>query len=231
MGEHMEKDLLICDDSVSLGRLLARRFINMGIRSECCRSSLRLIQKLMSENIYHGILLFAFRSDEQLMHFISQAKQSGISVFVGLYTSSSAVSERFRKAGAMRCFIMPCSVSTLCRGIMLRIGTTEDLLPQIEIMLEEIGFPQNLSGFYYLAKAAEICMISPERLWGGMGSIYTEIAETYSTKPALVERAIRNLSAHICKTDALSIITEGRLSEKPTNTELVCAVCDMFSRL
>lgn len=227
----MEKDLLICDESVGLGRLLARRFINMGIRSECCRSSVRQIQQLMSKNIYHGVLLFAFRSDEQLLRFISQAKQSGISVFVGLYTSSSTVSEHFRKAGAMKCFIMPCSVSTLCRGIMLRLGKTEELLPQIEIMLEEIGFPQKLSGFYYLAKAAELCIISPERLWGGMGGIYAEIAEEYSTKPALVERAIRNLSAHICESEALSIITEGRLAEKPTNTELICAVCDMFTRL
>ena len=230
-GIIMEKDLLICDDSASLGRLLARRFINMGIRSDCCRSSLKQIQQKMSDNVYHGVLLFAFRPDEKLLSFISQAKPDGLSVFAGLYTPSSSVSEQFRKAGVMRCFIMPCSVSSICRSVMLRLGTKEELLPQIEIMLAEIGFPQNLSGFYYLAKAAEICTVSPERLWGGMSGIYSEIAENYSTKPALVERAIRNLSVHICKNEVLSTITEGRLTEKPTNTELICAVCDIFSRL
>lgn len=227
----MEKDLLICDDSASLGRLLARRFINMGIRSDCCRSSLRQIQQKMKDTSYHGILMFAFRPDEQLLSFITQTKQNGLSVFAGLYTSSSAVSERFLQAGVMRCFIMPCSVSSLCHSVMLRLGAKEELLPQIEIMLEEIGFPQKLSGFYYLAKAAELCTLSPERLWGGVGGIYSEIADVYSTKAALVERAIRNLSAHICKSDVLSVITEGRLAQKPTNTELICAVCDMFSRL
>ena len=226
----MEKDLLICDDSVSLGRLLARRFINMGIRSECCRSSLRLIQKLMSENIYHGILLFAFRSDEQLMHFISQAKQSGISVFVGLYTSSSAVSERFRKAGAMRCFIMPCSVSTLCRGIMLRIGTTEDLLPRIEIFLEETGFPRRLGGFCCLAKACELCIRAPERLWGGMSGIYAETAECFSGTSSSVERSLRLLGEAAGENGTLSRLTDYQISQKPTNTELICAVCDAFFR-
>ncbi|MCR5601749.1 MAG: sporulation initiation factor Spo0A C-terminal domain-containing protein [Ruminococcus sp.] len=227
----MEKDLLICDDSASLGRLLVRRFINLGIRSECCRSSLNQIQKLTSASVYHGILLFAFQPDERLFSFIKKAKQNGTAVFACLYTSSASVHESFRKAGVIRCFTMPCSVSELCRSVMLRLNASEELLTQIEIVLEEAGFPPKLSGFYYLAKACELCMNSPERLWGGLIGIYNEIAENYSTKPSLVERSMRNLGAHICQTDTLSQITDGRLTEKPTNTEMICAVCDMFTRL
>jgi hypothetical protein len=227
----MEKDLLICDNSASLGRLLARRFMNMGIRCECCRSSLNQLQKLTSSFTYKGILLFAYRADEQLMNFISKTTANGTKVFAGLYTSSAAVNCNFRKAGTSRCFTMPCSVSTLCRAVMLRLNAEEGLLPQIEIMLEEMDFPQKLSGSYYLAKAAEICIGSPERMWGGMGGIYSEIAEEYSTRPCLVERAIRNLSSHICKNDILYRVTEGRATEKPNNTELICAVCDIFSRI
>lgn len=227
----MKADLLICDNSAALGRLLARRFINMGIRCECCRSSLNQLQDLTSSFTYNGILLFAYRADEQLINFIRKISHNGTKVFTGLYTSSAAVNYSFRQAGTVRCFTMPCSLSMLCRAVMLRLNAKEGLLPQIEIMLEEFGFPQKLSGSYYLAKAVEICLGSPDRMWGGMGSIYSEIAQAYSTKPALVERAIRNLGSHICKNDVLYHITEGRLTEKPTNTELICAVCDIFSRI
>lgn len=106
----------------------------------------------------------------------------------------------------------------------------EGLLPMIEIFLEEYGFPRNLKGFYFLAKASELCLREPGRLWGGMGGICEEVARNFTTGPSLAERAIRNLSGHLIQGSAMYRLTEGRFDQRPTNTELICAVCDMFSR-
>ncbi|MCR4793924.1 MAG: sporulation initiation factor Spo0A C-terminal domain-containing protein [Ruminococcus sp.] len=227
----MNGHLLICDNSPGLGRLLSRRFMNMGIMAECCKSSLSSIKSRISEGKICGIILFAFRPDEKLLDLIRQLSENGISVFAGLYTSSASVHDCFRRAGAEKCFIMPYPVSSLCCTVMLYADKGKSLLSRLELLIEELGFPRRLSGFYYLAKAAEIALDSPERLWGSMNGIYEEIAQTYSTKASLVERAMRNLADHALKSGASARLTEHRLTEKPTNTELICALCDLFSRL
>ena len=227
----MNEKLLICDDTASLGRFIASRFINMGITSECCRGNLSVIQESLRNGRYKGILLFASRPDDKLLSFISDAKSMGISVFAGLYISLSGVQKSFLEAGAALCFNMPCSVSKLCRTVMLRLDKPDALLPAIEVFLEENSFPRQLSGFCYLAKACELCMLSPDRLWGGMGGIYQEVALHFSASSSVVERSLRTLGEKVSLSGALSRMTEHRLSQKPTNTELICAVCDAISRL
>lgn len=227
----MKGILLICDDSPSLGKLISRRFMNMGIPSECCKSSMTSIRSKVSDGKICGIILFAFRPDEKLLDFIRQLSENGILVFAGLYTTSAPVHNSFRRAGAARCFTMPCPTGSLCRTVIRYTECDGSLISHLELLLEELGFPRRLSGFYYLAKAAEIAINAPERLWGGMKDIYDEIASEYSTKASLVERAMRNLADHAFKNGASARLTEQRLIEKPTNTELICALCDMFSRL
>ena len=222
--------LLICDNTAALGRLLAHRFVNMGIPSECCRDSLSVMQKKLDSGEYNGVILFAYRPDEQLLSFIAAAKSKRTAVFAGLYTSLAGIRKAFRSAGAVHCFDMPCSVSSLCRTVMLRLNAPFELLPQIEVFLEESGFPRKLSGFCYLAKACELCIKAPERIWGGMNGIYKEVAESFSASAPAVERSMRSLGERVCSSGALSRLTEGRLTQKSTNTELICAVCDAFIR-
>ena len=57
----------------------------------------------------------------------------------------------------------------------------------IKDMLIEKGFKPNLAGFDYIAKAIELYDITkPIVSW-----LYLQVAETYGTKPARVERSIR----------------------------------------
>ena len=114
----MKGNLLICDDSPSLGKLISRRFMNMGIPSECCKSSMASIRSKVSDGKICGIILFTFRPDEKLPYFIKQLTKNGISVFAGLYTTSAPVHNSFRRAGAARCFIMPCPTGSLCRTVI-----------------------------------------------------------------------------------------------------------------
>lgn len=58
----------------------------------------------------------------------------------------------------------------------------------IKDMLIEKGFKPNLAGFGYIAKAIELYDITkPIVSW-----LYPQVAETYGTKPARVERSIRH---------------------------------------
>lgn len=227
----MRKNLLIFDSSAAIGRIIAQRCMNAGLTAECCRPAINEILRRAPFGEYDGILLFTYRADERLLKLVRDTTEKGRSVFIGLYTPSAAVRRHFRQAGAEEIFIMPCSVPDICSSILLHLSCGSSAIERIELFLEETGFPRRLSGFHYLAKAAELCINAPHRLWGGMGSIYEETAESFSTSPKLVERAMRNLSSHILENGALTRLTEGRLAEKPTNTELICAVCDMFSRL
>lgn len=223
-------ELLICDNTAALGRLLAHRFINMGISSECCLDNLSVMREKLGSGRYKGVILFAYRPDEKLLSFISSARSSDIPVFAGLYTSLAGVRKAFRDAGAVHCFDMPCSVSRLCRTVMLRLEAPFDLLPQIELFLEESGFPRRLGGFCYLAKICELCINSPERLWSGMNGIYEETAEAYSTTAPAVERSLRIIGTRVSSSGALARLTEYRFTQKPTNIELICGVCDAFFR-
>lgn len=227
----MRSHLLICDSSPALGRIIAQRCINMGIAADCCRPSTQSILQRYDYQSHTAVLIFAFRADEKLLGFIRKASESGVTVFAGLYSPSAALRRSFRNAGAARIFTMPCSAAEICSSMLLRLMPDSSTSERIELFLEETGFPRHLSGFHYLAKAAELCMKAPQRLWGGMSGIYEETAGAFSTSPSLVERAMRNLGSHILENGALMRLTEGRLDEKPTNTELICAVCDTFSRL
>ncbi|MBR5682504.1 MAG: hypothetical protein IKW96_04360 [Ruminococcus sp.] len=226
----MKERILICDMSPSLGRLLVRSFINTGIQADFCRGSLSAIKNAMSKKKYSSLLFFAFSPDEQLLDFAKASAESGIKVFVGLYSGSASVHRSFRSAGVSASFTMPCSVRGMCVSVLMRIGNTKDILSQIEIFLEETGFPRRLKGFAYLAGMSTACLTAPERLWGGLSELYSETAEKLFTEPSLVERAVRNLSAHATENGSVSRLTEGRLTVKPTNTELICAVCDKFTR-
>lgn len=57
----------------------------------------------------------------------------------------------------------------------------------IKDMLIEKGFKPNLAGFDYIAKAIELYDITKPIV----GWLYPQVAETYGTKPARVERSIR----------------------------------------
>ena len=222
--------LLICDDTASLGRVIARKLMNMGILSDCCNDNLCDIENRLQSGIYNGIVLFAFSSDEKLFSFIASAKSKGISVFAGLYTSLVSIHKAFLGAGAVQCVTMPCSVNALCRIVMLRLDYPTELLPQIELFLEEAGFPRRLSGFCCLAKVCELCIRAPERLWGGMSGIYAETAQYFSNTSTSVERSLRLLGEAVGKNGTLSRLTDCQITQKPTNTELICAACDAFIR-
>lgn len=224
----MKKEVLICDSSRSLGKMISRRLMSMGITSDCCKSNIAEMQSCFHAGDYRAVIVFAFRPDDKLLDFIGQAENSGAAVFAGIFTPSEALRKRFLQAGARKCFPMPCLAGELCRIVIQNIGIPASRTVSPESLLEELGFPRELRGFHYLCRAAEICTASPERIWDSMSGLYEDIAAHFGTKAMLVERDLRNLADHAFRNGSVLRLTGGRLTEKPTNTELVCAVCDML---
>lgn len=222
--------LLICDSSMTLGRIFLDRALNMGMLPECCRNAPAVIRRRYKPEKYDGILIFAYREEPELLSFIREASEKGTRIFAAIFSSSDTIRSSYIHAGSELCFSLPFSAESIWNAIALRLSSDEGLAPQIELFLEETGFPRRLSGFCYLAKASELFIQSPDRMWGGLIDIYEETAEAFSTDASLVERAIRNLGTQISASGTLSRLTEGRLTEKPSNTELICAVCDIFAR-
>ena len=226
----MKERLLICDCSPGLGKLILRRFVSMGIAADCCRGSIASIHRALSAKKYTCILVFAFFPDEKILSLLKDAADSGMTAFAGLYSSSVSDHNEFRRQGAALTFSLPCSLVSLCKSILIRAGSRNTLLSQMEIFLEGTGMPRKLKGFGCLADISVLCLESPERLWGGIMGIYEETAGKLSVNAAQVERAVRNLGDHAAQNGAISRLTEGRLSDRPNNTELICAVCDGFPR-
>lgn len=226
----MKKEVLICDSSQALGKIISRRLMSMGLPSDCCKNTIDDMQSCLSAGSYRIAIVFAFRPDEKLLELIGTAKQHGTAVLAGIFAPSAAVFKRFLQAGALRCLPMPFPTGELCRIIVQNIGVSGSSSVQPDIFLEELGFPRRLRGFHYLCRATELCTLSPERIWNGMTALYEEIAAYFGTKPSLVERSLRNLAEHACVNGSVLRLTGGRYSGKLTNTELVCAVCDMLAK-
>ena len=167
---------------------------------------------------------------EKILSLLKDAADSGMTAFAGLYSSSVSDHNEFRRQGAALTFSLPCSLVSLCKSILIRAGSRNTLLSQMEIFLEGTGMPRKLKGFGCLADISVLCLESPERLWGGIMGIYEETAGKLSVNASQVERAVRNLGDHAAQNGAISRLTEGRLSDRPNNTELICAVCDGFTR-
>lgn len=226
----MKKEVLICDSSRSLGKMISRRLMSMGLPSDCCKSTLDDMHSFLCAGSYRTVIVFAFRPDERLLDFITLAGRRGATVFTGIFAPSAAIQKRFLQAGTFRCFSMPCHIGSLCSMVIQNINVSAGKAFNPESFLEELGFPRELKGFHYLCRAAGLCMDAPGRIWEGMNTLYEDIAAHFGTRASSVERDLRNLACHAFRNGAVMRLTEGRFSQNPTNTELICAVCDMLAK-
>ena len=104
-----------------------------------------------------------------------------------------------------------------------------DVITMIPEFLVSCGFKRNLKGFDYLVYAVEVCVLDPERLTNLVTGLYPEIASHFCTDWKIIERSMRNLAKQAYENGAFYRMTDGDFRGKPTNYEMICAVCDAFS--
>lgn len=105
---------------------------------------------------------------------------------------------------------------------------------QITELLREIGLPSHIKGFYYTREAIGLVMESPDMTVQITKTVYPSIAESFSTTPARVERAIRHAievawdRGDIDTKQALFGNTVSGERGKPTNSEFITMLADLL---
>ena len=98
--------------------------------------------------------------------------------------------------------------------------------------LYRIGIFANYKGFYYIARAIELCAQQPERLQLITKWLYPEVAAYYHTTWQSVERSIRTVVAVAWKRnpDLISQMSlSSSLTRKPTPKQFLAALVQNIS--
>jgi len=101
---------------------------------------------------------------------------------------------------------------------------------QIADILNSLGFPSNLRGYYYLLDAVELCMNDRSLIFSMTNGLYPEVARLHSSTASRVERGMR----HAIETAFLYGSTEAQEryfgssinfnKGKPTNRHFISAI-------
>jgi two-component system response regulator (stage 0 sporulation protein A) len=106
-----------------------------------------------------------------------------------------------------------------------------DLALEVTDILSNLGIPRNILGFNYLREAVILSYNDRTYINCITKLLYPKIAETYSTRPSRVERAIRHSIEVACNknADGISSLVKRTitvLSDKPTNSEFLATIVD-----
>lgn len=104
----------------------------------------------------------------------------------------------------------------------------------IKKYLKELGVPQNLLGYEYLATAIELALKDRKYIHSVTKILYPDIAKQYNTTLSRVERAIRHAietSFNLMPYDKQEEIFSNTLDPKrgkPTNSHYIAAIADVL---
>ncbi|MBE5940407.1 MAG: hypothetical protein E7266_08415 [Lachnospiraceae bacterium] len=111
-------------------------------------------------------------------------------------------------------------------------NTDRALLLKVTELLHMLGLPAHIKGFYYIREAIIISTYKPQLLNSITKSLYPEIANSYHTSVASVERAIRHAIEVAWSRGNIEILTEyfghsiAYHKGKPTNSEFISIIVD-----
>lgn len=100
-------------------------------------------------------------------------------------------------------------------------------------ILHQVGIPASLKGYMYLRRAIEIAFLCLDTVVGGVTKvIYPAVAETYSTTPSRVERAMRHaietgwMRGNVDVIEKIFSYSYSSEKGKPTNGEFIANIAD-----
>jgi len=110
--------------------------------------------------------------------------------------------------------------------------STSTLEKRVISYLKKIGVPANLSGYYYLRYAIQLCYDDFLNIRAITKRLYPSIANHFATTSNRVERAMRfaiEVSFNRCSPDLIEEIFGYTVSEKkgkPTTSEFIATIVD-----
>ena len=116
------------------------------------------------------------------------------------------------------------------------VGTTIKVNKQLDEKISNIfisiGIPAHIKGYHYLREAIILSINDPEMLESITKILYPTVAETFSTTPSRVERAIRHAIETAWDRGDVDILngmfgyTISVGKGKPTNSEFIALITD-----
>ena len=230
----MAKCILVWNSSYSIGKAVSEELNSLGFEVVCRSSGLQTIPVELSRREFSAVLLFTSGNDAsvfELMHDILHNYHE-IKIFIAVYAGNAGTLRRFLQAGASKCIVLPVPVKKICRIVFdqLEYVGGGKIRPEISSFLADAGFPQYFRGFYYLCAAVELCLAEPDRLSDIVNRVYGQVGERFGVSAEIVERSIRHIAKRACEKRTINRLTEGQMSDKITNYELICAACDSLVR-
>ena len=116
---------------------------------------------------------------------------------------------------------------------ILTAGERPDARYSIERALADLGIPEHLLGYAYLRTAIELVARQPEAVYGITCWVYPAVAHSFSTRPPLVERAIRHAVErgwNRCDENTRAMYFGPNLPpdcRKPTNAEFIARIASV----
>jgi len=108
------------------------------------------------------------------------------------------------------------------------------ILRIITRLLQQLGIPANIRGFYYLREAIYLTLCDSSMVESITKKMYPAVAEAYNTAPFCVERTIRYAietawkRGHLETMEELFGYTVLDKKGKPTNSEFIAMVADQI---
>ena len=200
----------------------------------------QLVYELMPDAVVLSIVLPSRDGLGILEHFARNAADR-YPHFIVITNMGDAVKARSLSLGADAALNKPPDLAELLRLLRsfqgpsaLALRHAETRLPRVFAQLREIGMPENLKGFSYLAQAVALVSVETRALRKATGFLYPYIAQITGASDHSVERAIR----HAIETtwtrgsvDALHRAFGNSIDPqrgKPTNTECIAMLAQQL---
>lgn len=113
-------------------------------------------------------------------------------------------------------------------------GRKKTIDQEVTSMLKEIGVPAHIKGYIYLREAILLCVEDVNEIQLITKKLYPDIAKRFDTTPSRVERAIRHAIEVAWARGSQKVFDDifgysiSSKRGKPTNSEFVAAIADIF---
>lgn len=226
----MSFKLLTGDNINGVGRILSKRFKELGFEVSYCSNSYPKLDAALSEFLPDGLVFFVTNEREELFSFIERTVRlyPQMKIFAISYMSSVRLRERLLEMGVYRYFLMPVTTNYICMAVMESVLPEEQLLylPEIVEFLIHKGIYHYITGFFYMCTAIEISITRPELLSAMTEKFYPMIAEKHNVSSAFVECSLRRLGESAA---GKGVTFSGYVGTYPmSNHDMISAAADEF---
>ncbi len=239
--------LLIGEENIEFGKQCARAAEAAGYIVKMCPAEGTALFSEIKNFMPDFVLCSAVMPGGGALDLLEKTKDSERKPFF-VITSSYKNTYAEKEIMSMRnayLMLKPFETSTFIRAINhispddlaeLTSGYSDDDDTRLEMIvtdiIHQIGIPAHIKGYHYLREAIILSINDPEMLESITKILYPTVAETFSTTPSRVERAIR----HAIETawdrgdvDVLNGMFGYTISVgkgKPTNSEFIALITD-----